>query len=186
MYRAKSCMVLMVALFVLPAISSVEAQWVMAAHAVKNRVQQMTQKSENGGYDVVIVLLEAAPPAVYNKTLKSLQSHPEVTINKNDGKTGRIEISKGKQVAGFQISPLGDKLTQLVIASSVSEGRTEPHLPGRGCGAARLQGSGRYVYRGAQLDTHPNFESDWLSSALDGVGARRIATISFIPRWWRK
>ena len=103
----------------------------------------MTQKSENGGYDVAIVLLEATPPVVYNKTLKSPQSHPEVTINKNHGKTGRIEISKGKQVAGFQISPLGDKLTQLVIASSVSEGGTEPHLPGRGCGAARSQGSGR-------------------------------------------
>jgi hypothetical protein len=120
MYRAKSCMVLMVALFVFPAIFSVEAQWVMAAHAAKNRVQQMTQKSENGGYDVAIVLLEAAPPAVYNKTLKSLQSHPEVTITKNDAKTGRIEIRKDKRVAGFQISPLGDKLTQLVIASSVT------------------------------------------------------------------
>jgi hypothetical protein len=122
MYRAKLCTVLMAALFVLPDISSVKAQWVMAAHAVKNRVQQMSQKSETGGYDVAIVVLEAAPAAVYDKTVKSLQSHPEVTITKNDGKAGRIEIRKGKQVAGFQISPLGDKLTQLVIASSVSEG----------------------------------------------------------------
>jgi hypothetical protein len=112
----------MAALFVLLGISSVEAQWVMAAHAVKNRVQQMTQKSENGGYDVAIVVLEAAPAAVYDKTLKSLESHPEITITRNDGKTGRIEIHKGKQVAGFQISPLGDKLTQFVIASSVTEG----------------------------------------------------------------
>jgi hypothetical protein len=122
MYRAKSCTVLMAALFVLPGISSLQAQWVMAAHAAKNRIQHMTQKSENGGYDVAMVLLEAAPAAVYDKTVKSLKSHPEVTITKNDGKTGRIEIRKGKQVASFQISPLGDKLTQLVIASSVSEG----------------------------------------------------------------
>ena len=122
MYRAKFCMVLMAALFVLPGISRVEAQWVMAAHAVKNRVQQMSQKSANGGYDVAMVVLEAAPAAVYDKTVKSLQSHPEITITKNDGKTGRIEIRKDKQVAGFQISPLGDKLTQLVIASNVSEG----------------------------------------------------------------
>jgi hypothetical protein len=122
MYRAKSCMVSMAALFVLPTISSVEAQWVMAAHAVKNRVQQMTQKSENGGYDVAIVVLEAAPAAVYDKTLKSLRAHPEVKITKNDGKNGRIEIRKDKQVASFQISPLGDKLTQLVVASNVSQG----------------------------------------------------------------
>jgi hypothetical protein len=121
MYRAKSWMVLIVALFVFLAFR-VEAQWVAAAHAAKNRIHQMTQKSENGGYDVAVVVLEAAPPAVYNKTLKSLQSHPEVTITKNDPSTGRIEIRKGKRVAGFQITPLGDKLTQLVIASSVSEG----------------------------------------------------------------
>jgi len=122
MVRARSWMFLLTAFFVMPGISSVEAQWVMAARAAKNRVQQMTQKSGNGGYDVAIVLLEAAPVAVYEKTVKSLQSHPEITITKNDGKTGRIEIRKGQQVAGFQISPLGDKLTQLVIASSVSEG----------------------------------------------------------------
>jgi hypothetical protein len=121
MNRAESRMVLMVAFFVLP-ISSVEAQWVMAAHAVKNRVQQMTQKSENGGYDVAMVILEAAPAAVYDKTLKSLQAHPEVKITKNDGKNGRIEIRKDKQVASFQISPLGDKLTQLVVASNVIQG----------------------------------------------------------------
>lgn len=121
MYRAPSRIVLMAALFVLPAISRVEAQWVMAARAAKNRVQRMTQKSENGGYDVAVVVLEAAPAAVYNKTLKSLQSHPEITITRNDGKTGRIEIRKGNRVAGFQISPLGEKLTQLVIASSIAE-----------------------------------------------------------------
>lgn len=126
MYRAKLWVILVIALFVLPGISSAEAQWVMAAHAVKNRVQQMTQKSDNGGYDVAMVLLEAAPAAVYDKTLKSLQDHSDVTITKNDGKTGRIEIRKGKQVAGFQILPLGEKLTQLTIAASISDS-TDPH-----------------------------------------------------------
>lgn len=126
MYRAKLCAVLIFALFLLPVISSVKAQWVMAAHAVKNRIQQMTQKSDNGGYDVAMVLLEAAPAAVYDKTLKSLQAHPEVKITKNDGKNGRIEIRKDKQVLGFQITPLGDKLTQLVIASGVTQGEASP------------------------------------------------------------
>ena len=96
MYRTKSWMLLVVALFVLPHFSSVEAQWVMAAHAAKNRIQQMKQKSGNGGYDVAI-----------------------------DSKNGRIEISKDQLVAGFQIAALGDKLTQLVIASNVSE-KAEP------------------------------------------------------------
>jgi hypothetical protein len=90
-------MVLMVALFVLPEFSSVEAQWVMAAHAVKIRIQQMTQKSGTGGFN----------------------------ITKNDATNGRIEIEQGQQVAGFHITALGDKLTQLVIASSVSD-KTQP------------------------------------------------------------
>jgi hypothetical protein len=121
MFRSKSCILLAIALFVLPQFSAVDAQWVLAARAAKNRIQQMTQKSGNGGYDVAIVLLEAAPAAVYNKTLTSLQAHPEIKITKNDSKNGRIEISKDKLVAGFQITALGDKLTQLVIASSVSD-----------------------------------------------------------------
>jgi hypothetical protein len=62
---------------------------------------------------------------VYDKTLKTLQTHPEIKITKNDSKIGRIEISKDQLVAGFQITALGDKLTQLVIASNVSE-KAEP------------------------------------------------------------
>jgi hypothetical protein len=121
MCRTKPWVVLIVTLLLFPAVSSVKAQWVMAAHAAKNRIQQMTQKSGNGGYDVAIVVLEAAPAAVYDKIVKSLQAHPEITITKNDGKTGRIEIRKGQQAASFQISPLADKLTQLVIASTVND-----------------------------------------------------------------
>lgn len=121
MRRTKPWVVLIVALILFPGVSSVKAQWVMAARAAKNRVQQMTQKSGNGGYDVAIVVLEAAPAAVYNKTVTSLRAHPEITITKNDGKTGRIEIRKGQQAASFQISPLGDKLTQLVIASTAND-----------------------------------------------------------------
>ena len=70
---------------------------------------------------MAIVLLEAAPTAVYDKTPKSLQAHSDLKITKNDAKAGRIEIANGQQVAGFQITALGDKPTQLVIASSVNE-----------------------------------------------------------------
>jgi putative lipoic acid-binding regulatory protein len=105
MYRTKSWMLLVIALSVLPHFSSVEAQWVMAAHAAKNRIQQMKQKSSNGGYDVAIVLLEAAPTAVYDKTLKTLQTHPDVKITKNDSKNGRIEIKQGSN--GRRVSDYG-------------------------------------------------------------------------------
>lgn len=121
MYRGKWLWLSALALFVLPQFSNVEAQWVMAARAAKNRVQQMTQKSSSGGYDVAIVVLEAAPTAVYDKTLKSLQAHPDIKITKNDAKAGRIEIEKDHRVAGFQINALSEKLTQLIIASNSTD-----------------------------------------------------------------
>jgi hypothetical protein len=124
MFRSKSCLGLFLALFALPATSSVEAQWVMAARAAKNRIQQMTQKSDTGGYAVAVVILEAPPAKVYDKTLKSLETHPEITITKHDAKKGKIEIRKGQQVGGFQVSALGDNLTQLVFASSLDAAGT--------------------------------------------------------------
>jgi hypothetical protein len=121
MCRSKSSALLIVALFVLLGASTLNGQWVAAAHAVKNRIQQLSQKSGDAGYDVAIVVLEAEPARVYDKTLRSLQAHPEITITKDDGKTGKIEFRKGQQIAGFQITPLGNKLTQLVIAASAGE-----------------------------------------------------------------
>jgi hypothetical protein len=125
MYSSKSWVVLMGALLMLLAASTLEGQWVAVAHAARNRIQQLQQKSGNGGYDVAVVVLEADPGRVYDKTLKSLQSHPEITITKDDGKAGKIEFRKGQQVAGFQITALGDKLTQLVFAASAGE-KVEP------------------------------------------------------------
>lgn len=125
MFSNKSSIALLLALFLWPSTSSVEAQWVLAARAAKNRVQQMTQKSENGGYDVAVVILEAPAPKVYEKTLKSLQARTDITITKHDEKAGRIEIKKGKQVAGFSISALNDDLTQFIIASSAAESSGE-------------------------------------------------------------
>jgi len=115
--------VLLMTMFLLLTMSTASAQWVMAAHAAKNHIQRMTQKSENGnaGYDMATVLLEAAPDKVYDKTVEHLKTHPDITITKNDKNTGRIEFRRGHDVAGFQIPALGEKLTQLIIVSNVGE-----------------------------------------------------------------
>src|SRR5512141_390217 len=58
-----------------------EAQWVMVAHAVKGRVQQMQQKPDNAaGYDVATLILDAAADKVYQTALKSLQSHADIVV----------------------------------------------------------------------------------------------------------
>lgn len=119
MHPTRESMAVSVTLFLVLGVSTSEAQWVMAARAAKNRIERMTQKSDRGGYDVVTVILDASPARVYDKAVKTLRAHPEITITKDDSKKGRVQFQKGQQVAGLQISPLGDKLTQLVIASSI-------------------------------------------------------------------
>lgn len=125
MRRARRSTAVLAALFLLAGAPTLEAQWVMVAHAASNRIQRMTQKSGSGGYDVATVILQAAPARVYDRAVKTLKAHPEITITKDDSEKGKIQFRKGNQVAGLQISPLGDKLTQLVIASSIAD-TTQP------------------------------------------------------------
>jgi len=99
-----------------------QAQWVMVARAVSGQIQRMSNKSSNGtGYDVATVVLMANADKVYETALNSLKTnHPEVTINSNDAKKREIKFSKGDQIASLQATPLGDKVTQLVIASNLT------------------------------------------------------------------
>ncbi len=98
-----------------------QAQWVMVARAVSGRIQQMSNHSSSGGgYDVATVVLMANADKVYQTALTSLKSHPEVTVTSNDAKKREIKFSKGDQVASMQATPLGDKLTQLVVASNLT------------------------------------------------------------------
>ena len=101
--------------------TSVQAQWVMAARAARNQINRMSQRSGSGGYDVATVVIDADPSKVYDKTVERLKTHSDVKITREDKQTGTIEIQKGKEVAGFQIYALGDKVTQMVVASGVEK-----------------------------------------------------------------
>ncbi|MGA2369522.1 MAG: hypothetical protein ACLPPV_05745 [Candidatus Korobacteraceae bacterium] len=99
-----------------------EAQWVMVARAVSGRIQQMSNKPPNGpGYDVATVVLAANADKVYQTAMKSLQARTDITITGNDAKKREVMFAKGAQVASMQATPLGDKLTQLVIASNLTD-----------------------------------------------------------------
>lgn len=99
-----------------------QAQWVAAARAVSGRIQQMSNKGSNGaGYDVATVVLMADANKVYETALTMLKTnHPEITITSNDAKKHEIKFAKGVQVASMQATSLGDKMTQLVVASSLN------------------------------------------------------------------
>ena len=100
---------------------SSQAQWVMVARAVAGRVERMTDRSNDGsGFDVATVVLEANAEKVYETAIKSLSARPDVKITKQDARKRMVQFTKGAQVASLQATPLGDKITQLVIASNLT------------------------------------------------------------------
>jgi hypothetical protein len=102
-------------------VTSASAQWVMVAKKVSGRVQQMSHKPAAGaGYDVATVVLEAKADKVYATALSSLKAHPGITVTKNSDQQRKIDFTNGQQDASLQATPLGDKLTQLVIASNLT------------------------------------------------------------------
>ncbi|HYV73919.1 MAG TPA: hypothetical protein VFB24_06655 [Candidatus Binatia bacterium] len=98
------------------------AQWVAVARAVSGRIQQMEQKSADGkgGYDVATVVIEASAQKVYQTALQRLQAHAAaVKVIKQDDKKREVAFTNGIQTASLQANFLGDKLTQLVVASTL-------------------------------------------------------------------
>lgn len=101
--------------------TSANAQWVMVARAVSGKVQQMSHKSSDGsGYDVATVVLEANADKVYSTALSGLKAHAGITITKSDEKKRRIDFTNGSEYASLQATSLGDKLSQLMIASNLT------------------------------------------------------------------
>ncbi|MGA9567960.1 MAG: hypothetical protein WBS19_20710 [Candidatus Korobacteraceae bacterium] len=110
-----------VLLLVLTAVAS-QAQWVAVAHAVSGRIQQMQQKNANGpgGYDVATVVIEANAQKVYDTAIQRLQAHTAaVKVIEQNARRRTVAFTDGTQTASLQANPLGDKLTQLVVASTL-------------------------------------------------------------------
>jgi hypothetical protein len=107
--------------------SSSEAQWVAVARAVSGRIQQMQQKNANGpgGYDVATVVIEAPAQKVYETAIQRLQAHSaKVKVIEQNTRKRVVAFTDGVQTASLQANSLGDKLTQLVVASTLDP--TEP------------------------------------------------------------
>lgn len=101
---------------------AVQAQWVAVARHVSGRIQQMSQKGANGqgGYDVATVVIEAPAQKVYETAIARLNAHAAaVKIIENDARRRTVAFTNGDQTASLQANPLSDKITQLVVASTL-------------------------------------------------------------------
>ena len=111
-----------VTVFVLIMALAAQAQWVAVARAVSGRIQQMQQKNANGpgGYDVATVVIEAPAQKVYETAIQRLQAHSsQVKVIEQNARKREVAFTDGTQTASLQANSLGDKLTQLVVASTL-------------------------------------------------------------------
>jgi len=120
MRAGKSSIAVLILLFATIAVC--EAQWVAVARAVSGRIQQMqqTNSSGTGGYDVGVVVIEAPAQKVYETAVQRLQAHAnQVKVLKENASKRTVAFTNGTLTASLQANPLGDKLTQLVVASTL-------------------------------------------------------------------
>ena len=103
------------------ASSVAEAQWVMVARHVVGGVERMSQQSTqtNGAnYDTAAVMLEAPADNVYAAVLRGVGKAPGIRITREDAAARLVQFTNGEQIAGIKVSPLGDRLTHMMISSA--------------------------------------------------------------------
>jgi len=54
-----------------------------------------------------------------------MEANKDWTITRKDDKSRSLEFSDGKRTAGVQVSSLDEQLSQLLIVSSVTSGKTD-------------------------------------------------------------
>src|SRR5512139_215476 len=104
-----------------------EAQWVFLgrkALGVINTLSNQGREKAGQGYDVATVLLEADADKVYSTAVDLLKGNPNVTINYREDAGREIEFTDGKILAGMKVSKLEDNLSQILISSTVTPGKS--------------------------------------------------------------
>jgi hypothetical protein len=102
-----------------------QAQWVFLgrkAMGVVNRLVSPVLEKQGQGYDVATVLLEADADKVYGTAVDLLKGNPHLTITHRDDPNRTVEFTDGKSLVGLKVSRLEDKVSQLLIGSTVTAG----------------------------------------------------------------
>lgn len=105
-------------------VRAAQAQWVLLARRAIGRVEQMTQsqKGQEPGYDIATVILSARADRVYATAVRLIGHNPRVHIISEDATRRKVEFGDGQRSAGLTVTPLSDRLSQLLVASSVRPG----------------------------------------------------------------
>lgn len=104
-----------------------DAQMVFLGRKALGKVRQLTGEmkgSQQPGYDVATVLLEARAEKVYSTAINVMEANKNWTITQRNDQSRSLEFSDGMRTAGVQVSSLDEHLTQLLIVSAVTSPKT--------------------------------------------------------------
>jgi hypothetical protein len=105
-----------------------DAQMIFLGRKALGKVRQLTGEmkgSQQPGYDVATVLLEARAEKVYSTAINVVEANKDWTITQRNDESRSLEFSDGKRTAGVQVSSLDEHLTQLLIVSAVATPKTD-------------------------------------------------------------
>lgn len=111
-----------VAAVVLTLVTTIaEAQWVMLARRAVGRVEQMSQQAPTpagASYDTAAVMLEVPADKVFAAVLANLRNRSDLRITREDAAAQIVQFTNGQQVAGINVSAIGEGLTHMMITSA--------------------------------------------------------------------
>lgn len=125
-YRMKLVALFLSAFLFLSGVA--DAQTVFLARKALGKVRQLTSEmkgSQQPGYDIATVLLEARANKVYSTAVNILQARKDLRITQKDDKSRSLEFTDGTRVARIQVSSLDEHLSQLLIVSVVTSPKTD-------------------------------------------------------------
>ncbi|MBN9510766.1 MAG: hypothetical protein J0I21_16860 [Alphaproteobacteria bacterium] len=122
--RAPAALVLLAVLAACPP-GFAQTPWVLLARRALGKVQQLTQ-DQNGktpGFEVATVLLDAPAARVYATAVAMVRRNQAVQIVGEDPAHYRLQIAQGPRQGSLSVTPLGENLSQIMIAANVIAGQ---------------------------------------------------------------
>jgi len=108
-----------------------DAQWLFLGRKVIGKVDSMVQspdaaQPQAARYDIAVVTLDAPAQKVYDTVLATVAEHADYRYLTRNDAARSIEVTNGKKSAGVHVIALDEKLSQLIIASTIQPGETSP------------------------------------------------------------
>ena len=107
-----------------PPPAAAQTPWAMLARRALGRVEQLRQEPQgkSQGYDVASVLLDVPAELVFAKMSAMVRANHAVRIVAVDNAKRRFDLVQGDRTVSLMVAPLGEQVSQLLIAGNVVAG----------------------------------------------------------------